>query len=261
MEYLKDLDTGESDFFKYDKKNVNTIVQFGCRGRRVLWRIGKIAFAFHGEKKCSGDLLRRIRIKGDGRVTHEYPKMNDNSKFYGQMYDIIHFRWMVSQVVQKKPRNTVLSKNFKLFFSEIFLHEEGVKHYYRYQLLHPIFFGGREKYIFIHDLHDRRESFFLRELGMNDKEYGITNWWRPLKKKTTMLGRVLHFRKTYFEQVYKKNPNSITLFIRHLHEHFIDKDNLKASKKPPVGTGAKRKRVTSSFKFLFCCHCLTNVLI
>lgn len=105
------------------------------------------------------------------------------------------------------------------------------------------------------------ESFFLRELGMNEKEYGITNWWRPLKKKTTMLGRVLHFRKTYFEQVYKKNPNSITLFIRHLHEHFIDKDNLKASKKPPMGTGAKRKRVTSSFKFLFCCHCLTNVLI
>ena len=255
MEYLRDLDTQEPDFFKYDKKNVNTIVQFGYGGRRFLWRIGKIAFAFHRKNQFSGDLLHRIRIKGDGRVTHEYPEMNEesDSNFRGRKTDIIHFRWMVAQVVKKKPHNTALSKKFELFFSDLFLHEEGVKEYYRYQLLHPIFFGGREKYIFIHalkDLHDRSDSFFLRKLGMHNREYGIKNWWRPLKKTNTMLGRVLHFRKKYFEQVYKKNPNSITLFIRHLHEHFIDKDNLTASKKPPVGKGVKRKRVTSSFLIL-----------
>ena len=44
----------------------------------------------------------------------------------------------------------------------------------------------------------------------------------------------MHFQQRYFEQIYKLNPNSITLFIRHLHEHFIDKDKLKMSQLSPV---------------------------
>lgn len=72
-------------------------------------------------------------------------------------------------------------------------------------------------------------------------------------KKTIMLGRVLNFQQRYFELVYKLNSNWITLFIRHLYEHLVDKDSLKMSQLPPMGTGQKWKRVTSFLKFLFCC--------
>lgn len=59
---------------------------------------------------------------------------------------------MTADVVKKSHSRTILSKGFKFFFSELFVHEKGVKEYYRYQLLHPIFFSGYEKYIFIHTL-------------------------------------------------------------------------------------------------------------
>ena len=59
---------------------------------------------------------------------------------------------MTAQAVNKSHPKTNLSKGFNFFFSEPFLHEKGVKEYYRYQLLHSIFFGGYKKYISIHTL-------------------------------------------------------------------------------------------------------------
>ena len=113
----------------------------------VLWRIAKLAFAYHGENKYFGDLFCQIRIKEDGHVSNEYFELGEDSNLSGRKIYIIHFRWMIAQVVKMRTPKIVLLKGFKIFFSELFFHEEGVMEYYRYQLLHLNFFDGHEKYI------------------------------------------------------------------------------------------------------------------
>ena len=68
---MKALKLFEFGFFKFDEKNINSIVQFGYVVRRVLWRIVKLAFANHRKNKSFGDMLCQIRMKEDGRVKQE----------------------------------------------------------------------------------------------------------------------------------------------------------------------------------------------
>lgn len=70
LENVKVLELFEFDFLKFDKKNIDSIVQFGYVGRCVLWRIAQLAFAYYGKNKFFGDLPCPIKFKVDGHVTH-----------------------------------------------------------------------------------------------------------------------------------------------------------------------------------------------
>ena len=87
---------------------------------RVLWRIAKLAFVYHEENKSFGDLFCQIRIKEDGHVFNEYFELDEDSNLSGRKTDIIHFRWMIAQVVKMRTPKIVLLKGFKLFFLSYF---------------------------------------------------------------------------------------------------------------------------------------------
>ena len=112
----------------------------------IRWNAGFMenSYAYHGENKSFGDLLCQISIKEDDHVSHEYFELDD-SNLVGRNTNIINFRWIIAQVVKKRPSKIVLLKGFKIFFFELFIHE-GVKEYYKYQLLH-LNFDGHGKYI------------------------------------------------------------------------------------------------------------------
>ena len=70
----------------------------------------------------------------------------------GRIPDIMHFRWLAARVIKKCFDDYVgiLSKSFTLGFSEIFIHQEGQKHYYMLQYHRPIFYNDKKKIIYIY---------------------------------------------------------------------------------------------------------------
>ena len=102
--------------------------------------------------------------------------------------NIIHFRWMITQVVNKMPLKIILIKGFKLFFlsyffvrrelkditgiscfdsQEIYIWTSLIVKKSTFELLHLNFFDGHEKYIL--SLH-WKTFMTLNELSMDNQK-------------------------------------------------------------------------------------------
>lgn len=202
------------------------IIGFESEGRKMFLRIAEIVISFHERKVFSGNLVRRIRILPDLNVTHESSPVEDEHAFEhgGQRSDIEHFRWMVAAVVRTAFPYTYrehyqTSFYFRLFFSEIFTVEEGIKYYFVSQLYHPIFFNSSDRCNLIRmmrDLYNLNPKIFRDRFTL--RSYGFIDWW-SFKSGYDAFHRVLDYN---FDALYSKsNGFALPLYIRNVHEHFL----------------------------------------
>uniref|UniRef100_A0A7N2MZK3 Uncharacterized protein n=1 Tax=Quercus lobata TaxID=97700 RepID=A0A7N2MZK3_QUELO len=235
LEFLAQLlgnDYDEALWWKFDGGEV---ISFGLEGSKLFIGIVKILLSFHEESKFSGNLLRNIRILGDLSVTHipSAEEENAGEAFGGRENDIIHFRWMVAAVVRTCfPENyrTILSSSFRLFFSKIFIHPEGIKNYFVCQLYHPIFFNSSDRCKLIRmikDLYNQNPKIFRDRFTLS--RYGFCQWWLRIDRdhddhdvyQRNVWKRVLYHRgnsrKLYS---FGNNCYALPLYIRNVHEHF-----------------------------------------
>nr|POE83100.1 hypothetical protein CFP56_42705 [Quercus suber] len=117
-----------------------------------------------------------------------------------------------------------LSKYFKLCFSELFLHSDGLERYYMFQFYHPVFYNDGDKYKLVHvlvDLRKRDVLYFTQFFGLHDPKYSYHCWWSSLAKENdeSMLGGVYLYKDNKIA-VYDDNSNSLPIFLRNCHEHY-----------------------------------------
>lgn len=207
------------------------IISFDSEGRKMFLGIAHIVISFHEKKRFSGNLVRRIRILHDLNVTHESPPQEDEQAFEngGQKSDIDHFRWMVAAVVRTafpKHYRHMTSSQFRLFFSEIFTVQEGLKYYFVSQLYHPIFFNSSDRCNLIRtmrDLYNLNRYEFKNHFEL--RSYGFQFWWDRLYRQKRIryardYQRVLNYGSNFNSLYYERNGFALPLYIRNVHEHF-----------------------------------------
>lgn len=220
--------------------NTNKVLHFGPFFRTIFMGIADILYSYHKSNLFSGDVIGRMRIHNYLRITHPYTPTNTSHNDYldgrskkkkkdldGRKVDIIHFRWLVAKVVRKflgEDYESHLSKYFKLCFSELFLHSDGLERYYMFQYYHPVFYNDGDKYKLVHvlaDLRKRDVQYFTQLFGLHDPTYGYRCWWSSLAKENdeSMLGGV-YLYKDNKTAVYDNNSNSLPIFLRNCHEHY-----------------------------------------
>lgn len=208
--------------------STNKALHFGPLFRTIFMGIADILYSYHKRNLFSGDVIGRMRIHYDLRVTHPYTPANTSHKdLDGRKVDIIHFRWLVAKVVRKcfgEDYESHLSQYFKLCFSELFLHPNGLKRYYMFQYYHPVFYNDGDKYKLVHvlpDLRKRDVPYFTQYFGLHNPEYGYHCWGSSLAKENdeSMLGGVYLYNDNKIA-VYDNNSNSLPIFLRNCHEHY-----------------------------------------
>ena len=97
------------------------IVNFSKIGGYVFLSMGKILVHFFRIRKFAGDLMGRIQIRYDLTVSFTSPLMeendSENSLENGLKTDILHFRYMIAQVILKslgQDFEQKLSVSFKI---------------------------------------------------------------------------------------------------------------------------------------------------
>lgn len=208
--------------------STNKVLHFGPLFRTIFMGIADILYSYHKRNLFSGDVIGRMRIHYGLRITHPYtPANTSHNDLNGRKVDIIHFRWLVAKVVRKcfgKDYESHLSQYFKLCFSELFLHLNGLKRYYMFQYYHPVFYNDGDKYKLVHvllDLRKRDVPYFTQYFGLHDLEYGYHCWWSSLAKENdeSILGGVYLYKDNKIV-VYDNNSNSLPIFLRNCHEHY-----------------------------------------
>ena len=160
------------------------IVNFSKIGGYVFLSMGKILVHFFRIRKFAGDLMGRIQIRYDLTVSFTSPLMeendSENSLENGLKTDILHFRYMIAQVILKslgQDFEQKLSASFKLFFSELFLRYQDL---YVLQYCHPIFFNPSERLSFIHLILDytgeNPESLYWIGQHFDNVNFSFHNW-------------------------------------------------------------------------------------
>ena len=223
----------------WEVDNTKKVLHFGPFFRKIFMGIADILYSYHKSNLFSGDVIGRMRIHYSLRITHPYtPANTSHNDLDGRKVDIIHFRWLVAKVVRKylgENYESHLSKYFKLCFSELFLHSDGLKRYYMFQYYHPVFYNDEDKYKLVQALRDLRKRdvpYFTQYFGLHNSKYGYHCWWLSLAEENdeSMLGGVYLYKDNNIE-VYDNNPNSLPIFLRNCHEHYTG------------GTETKNKRI------------------
>ena len=220
--------------------NMNLVLHFGPVFRIIFMGIADILYSYHKSDLFSGDVIGRMMIHNDLHITHPYSPANTSHNDYldgrskkkkkdldGRKVDIIHFRWLVAKVVRKffgEDYESHLSKYFKLFFSELFLHSDGLERYYMFQYYNPVFYNDEDKYKLVHvlaDLRKRDVQYFTQHFWLHDPNYGYYRWWSSLAEENdeSMLGGVYLYKDNNIA-AYDNNSNSLPIFLRNCHEHY-----------------------------------------
>lgn len=209
------------------------VLHFGYFYRKIFRGVGKILYSFHKNGEFSGNVISRMRVSQNLKVNHPYHGVKSSSDFSaGKKADIRHFRWLLARVVKKCfPANYEerLSCYFKTIFSEVFLHQEVLKHNYMFQYFNPVLFNKKHKFQFIHALENiaarKPHSYYVKNTGLNNENYGFEKWWLRIKDDNeetdeTMMGAVYYYERKQ-DKVYEDRPNSLLSFLRNFQEHFM----------------------------------------
>ncbi|XP_030944587.1 uncharacterized protein LOC115969154 isoform X2 [Quercus lobata] len=252
--------------------NMNKVLHFGQYFRKIFMGIADILYSYHKSNLFSGDVIGRMRIHNDLRITHPYTPANTSHNDYldgrsrkmkkdldGRKVDIIHFRWLVAKVVRKfcgEDYESHLSKYFKLCFSELFLHSDGLERYYMFQYYHPVFYNDGDKYKLVHvlaDLRKRDVRYFTQYFGLHDPEYGYHCWWSSLAKENheSMLGGVYLYKDNKIA-AYDNNSNSLPIFLRNCHEHFTEGTETKNKKNVKLNRQIEEENKKVRKKMSYC---------
>ncbi|KAK9988136.1 hypothetical protein SO802_028375 [Lithocarpus litseifolius] len=174
-----------------------------------------------------------MRVSQNLKVNHPYHGAKSPSDFAAEKKaNIWHFRWLLARVVKKRfptDYEERLSCYFKSIFSEVFLHQEVLKHNYMFQYFKPVLFNRMHKFQFIHALENiaalHPHSYHVNYAGLNNMDYGFENWWLRIQDdneetKETMMSAVYYYEDKH-DKVYEERPNSLLSFLRNLQEHFM----------------------------------------
>ena len=207
------------------------LLHFGFFYRKIFRRIGKILYSYHKNRQFCGDVIGQMMVCQNLDVFHPYGGVKRPSDFAeGKKTDIRHFRWLLALVVKKFFQNDYeesCSPFFKLIFSEVFLHRDVLRHNFMFQYFHPVLYGNKQKFKFIHALKNfadhNRGMFYKENGGLQNIAYGFQMWWTRIAEdkeetKETMLGAVYYYEET---QAYENRPNTLLTYIRNLQEHFM----------------------------------------
>ena len=133
-------------------------------------------------------------------VCHPYDGVSRFSNFAEEKKtDIRHFRWLLALVVKKCFPNDYeesCSPFFKLIFSEMYLHQEVLKHNFMFQYFNPALYSNKHKFNFIHALKNfanHNKDLYYKENSGLLLSLGYTQSLLEMKKKVRKKGALLRY--------------------------------------------------------------------